>query len=147
MHDQTTEHHSPILLELEKLRAGEPIPLFTVFLIPKEAPDERTCQYGVVLGVHREHRENGFLILRDHLEQVPLWRDELIVDLVQEAPGTYTGRYAWRSSQRDPEAGPDQQLTWRGLDDRVEVRLRLPPRGRELLGDNAELLMRASPWI
>jgi len=146
MHDQVTQHHSPILLELEKERVGEPIPLFTVFLIPSEAADEKTCQYALLLAVHQQRHRGGFLSLRNHLEQIPLWQDQLVVDLRQETEGIYSGSWAWRSSQVNPEDEPDRRLKWTERDSFREVRLPLPPRARELMGAKADLLMRAAPW-
>ncbi|MDP8978726.1 MAG: lipase, partial [Actinomycetota bacterium] len=145
LHDQLLAHHSPIPLEWRKDQEGEPIALFTLFLIRALAGETRVCRYAVHLAVHRLERRQGFLVFADHLEQIPLWADDLVVDLVETAGG-YEGRYAWRSQQPRPGADPERDLEPVASGGRWEVRIGLPHGAHAPLGPDATLLMRASPW-
>ncbi|MDT4941030.1 MAG: hypothetical protein QOJ34_1119 [Pseudonocardiales bacterium] len=150
MHEQTIEHYCPVPLEWKKEQQGEPIFLFTLFLIPKLAGD-RPARYAVSLAVHRFERREGRLWTRDHLEKIPLWTDNLIVDLfsVQDRDGrtSYTARYAWRSEMPQPDADPSTGLvTAATKDGKEEGRIALPDNARAVLGDRAVLVVRASRW-
>ncbi len=92
LHDQQLAHHCPIPLEWRKGHEGEPIFLFSLFMIPSLSPeDDRTARYALRLTVFEMRRHEGFLMFRDHLEQIPLWTDNLVVDLPSDAERTYAG--------------------------------------------------------
>jgi pimeloyl-ACP methyl ester carboxylesterase len=147
MHDQQTSHHSPVLLELEKAKDGQPpIALFTTYLIRNEAPDERVCRYAMGLSVHQERRTKGAFSFREHLEQVPIWVDHLIVDLEGHEDDTYSGRYGWQSLLGDDGAPLPKKLLWKRKGENHLVAIRVPPVAQERLGGDTRVLMRASRW-
>ncbi|HEX2051507.1 MAG TPA: lipase [Actinomycetota bacterium] len=143
MHDQMLAHHSAISLEWEEKVQGEPIPLFTLFLMRSRAIDGKTCRYAIRLAVHRLEQRKGFLFFKNHLEQIPLWTDNLVVDLA-ESGDRYVGKYVWRSSANDGEPTHDIDPVEDG--DGWRVSLDLPQSAKPVLGDEAQLLMRASRW-
>lgn len=149
MHEQTIEHYCPVPLEWKKEQEGEPIFLFSLFLIPRLAGD-RPSRYAVSLAVHRIERRDGWLWTRDHLEKVPLWTDNLIVDLFwaqdREERTTYCARYGWRSEMPQPDLDPATGLVTSATDGGEEGRIPLPDSARAVLGDGAVLVIRASRW-
>jgi pimeloyl-ACP methyl ester carboxylesterase len=147
MHDQQVSHHSPILLELEKAKQDQPpIALFTTYLIPSLAPDERLCRYAVRLAVYRERRARRAFSLRDHLEQVPIWVDHLVVDLEAHEDGSFSGRYGWQSQRRTEDEPLPDEIVWADEDEDHVVTIPVPEVAQERLGDDTVVIVRASPW-
>lgn len=146
MHDQTIEHNAPVVIERAMSGAGDDIGLFTAFLMSSRAPGD-TCRYALQLGVHELRRKHRFLDLRDHLEQVPLWKDYMIVDLESLGGADYRGSYFWLAEdgpQIDDREG--RPLEWSPEGDVKEVSVPLPEQAQRVLGDGARIVMRASPW-
>jgi hypothetical protein len=153
MHDQSISHHSPILITQEDRKKivkdpNREIPLFTTFLMSELAP-QANCRYAIRLAVHELRQERGgFLNLQNHLEQVPLWNDHLVVDVKSLRPREegYRGKYAWRSQQKDPTSAPKLDVNWDWEGKSMRVKILLPEPARKVLGEDAALIMRASEW-
>ncbi|HVF03703.1 MAG TPA: alpha/beta fold hydrolase [Frankiaceae bacterium] len=146
LHEQSGDHYCPVPLEWRKGREGEPIFLFSLFLIPARS---RTgvMRYAVSLAVHRIERRDSPLWLADHLEKIPLWTDNLLVDLTPDEEIGYRPFYAWRSQMPQPDAAPEGALD---VEDRGNgtsvVRIPLPAPARAVLGDEATLVVDAGWW-
>ncbi len=139
VHERTTDHYCPILME-DKKRSFK---LFTAFLIPRLSPadDGNTCRYAMRVAVQALHRRDGFLTFNDHLEQIPVWADNLVVDLTPQKGG-YTGTYGWRSEAPEPST----PLAPEGSAEGWSADVTLPASGRNLLGESARILLEAVPW-
>jgi pimeloyl-ACP methyl ester carboxylesterase len=146
LHEQTSEHFCPVPLEWKEGHEGEPIALFSLFLVPERAVDER-LRYAVSLAVYRIERRDSGLWRRDHLEKIPLWTDNLVVDLIPNAAHAFDARYDWRGETTDPRRPPERALDLHDNGDgTTTARIPLPQPARAVLGPEAALLVEAGWW-
>jgi hypothetical protein len=141
MHNQQIQHNSAIPVEYRKLKDGEPIPLFTVFLLSDNRPDtEDYCRYSLRLRLQPVDLREGVQQFDRHMEQVGSWEGVLDVETIK-APGRgWTIRWRWRYQ---PTA-EWQEATPKGTAPTVEVPF--PASAAEELGPKAVLRMTATPW-
>ena len=141
MHNQQIQHNSAIPVEYRKLKDGEPIPLFTVFLLSDNRPDtEDYCRYSLRLRLQPVDLRGGVQQFDRHMEQVGSWEGVLDVETIK-APGRgWTIRWRWRYQ---PTA-EWQEATPKGTAPTVEVPF--PASAAEELGPKAVLRMTATPW-
>lgn len=148
MHERTLAHLSAESLNeaqyREALRKGG-LPLFTNFLISERARDG-TIRYMIRLALHRQTFKDGFVLIGDHIERLPVWSDQLIVDLSDDPkqPGGINKlSYSWNSESPDPTTpmGPVSE----GADPLV-FKVPLPQRARAFLGPGANVSFQASSW-
>lgn len=138
LHERTTDHYCPILMSDSK----RSFKLFTAFLIPRYAARQGdTCRYAMRVSVQALQRKDGWLTFNDHLEQIPLWSDDLVVDLTP-GPDGYSGSYGWRSETQEPATPLDPQSAQATSGAEVA----LPSAARRVLGKNARILLEAQPW-
>jgi pimeloyl-ACP methyl ester carboxylesterase len=143
LHEQTREHFCPVPLEWKEQREGEPIVLFSLFLIPEKAVDER-MRYAVAIAVHRIERRDSILWSHEHLEKIPRWSDHLVVDLQTDSQLGYRAAYRWLSQSADE---PSLELDLHDDGDGTSTgRVPLLRAGRDLLGAEAALLVDAGWW-
>ncbi len=154
MHERTLAHYCADALNRDqyaKMQKQGGLPLFTTFLISKRARDG-TLRYMVRLAVYKQWYSNGFLLLRDHLERLPLWSDYLVVELRRPPMAEFAQAipwvpyYSWASVKRDPDTImdiPDDQAGGEELD--LVVRM---PAGKaaEVLGPNAHITFKTFSW-
>jgi hypothetical protein len=141
MHNQQIQHNSAIPVEYRKLKDGEPIPLFTVFLMSDHRPDtEDLCRYSLRLRLQPVDLRDGVQQFERHMEQVGSWEGVLDVETIQTAGRGWTIRWLWRY-QPTVEW---QEATPQGTNPTVEVPF--PASAAEELGPEAVLRMTASPW-
>jgi hypothetical protein len=141
MHNQQIQHNSAIPVEYRKLKDGEPIPLFTVFLLSDNRPDtEDYCRYSLRLRLQPVDLRGGVQQFDRHMEQVGSWEGVLDVETIK-APGRgWTIRWRWRYQS----TADWQEATPKGTAPRVEVPF--PASAAEELGPKAVLRMTATPW-
>lgn len=146
LHEQTRDHFCPIPLEWKEGREGEPISLFSLFLMNERSVDGR-LRYAVSLAVYRIERRDSGLWHSDHLEKIPLWTDNLVVDLVGNPDHGFDALYAWRGEVPDPEVPPKQPIDLHDDGDgTATARIPLPTPARAVLGAGATLLVDAGWW-
>ncbi len=132
IHEQAIADYCPIVLELTP---SKPIPLFTAFLIPRySAYANNTCRYVIRLAVFSFKRKDQDWLYGEHIDQVPLWSDYLIVD-VASIDDSYQARYSWNSQTSEPNV----QLN-------PNAAIPLPQRGRDLFGSDALVQLEISNW-
>jgi pimeloyl-ACP methyl ester carboxylesterase len=147
LHEQTSEHFCPVPLEWKVNREGEPVFLFSLFLIPRYSVMDDIVRYAVSLAVYRIERKDSPLWFRNHLEKIPLWTDNLVVDLRAVDREGYTARYAWRSQMAVPDAAPAEELALDDDGDGTSTgRVPLPEPARAVLGGEATLVVHAGWW-
>lgn len=131
IHEQAIAQYCPITLELSR---GTPVPLFTAFLVPRysASADHKTCRYAIRLAVHSFKRNENNWLSNDHIDQMPLWSDYLIID-VTSTNGQYTANYSWRLEQVEPSI-------------KVASDILLPVQGRKVLGPKAAVKLEISQW-
>ena len=141
MHNQQIQHNSAIPVEYRKLKDGEPIPLFTVFLLSDNRPDtEDYCRYSLRLRLQPVDLRGGVQQFDRHMEQVGSWEGVLDVETIK-APGRgWTIRWRWRYQS----TADWQEATPKGTTPTVEVPF--PAWAAEELGPKAVLRMTATPW-
>jgi PGAP1-like protein len=135
--EQTISHYSPIPLEpLEPGKPAKPTHLFTAFLQSNySATEDNTSRYAVYLALYAFKKDKNSLSGdRDHIEKLPLWSDHLIVD-TQFINDKYKAKYTWLSEDREPKHDLSK-----------EILLPIPPKGKEVLGNNASVNIKISPW-
>ena len=141
MHNQQIQHNSAIPVEYRKLKDGEPIPLFTVFLMSGNRPEEEEyCRYSLRLRLQPVDLRGGVQRFTHHLEQVGSWEGVLDVETVKPPGQTWTIRWRWRYQSTVDW----QEATPKGSAPTVEVSF--PASAAEELGPRAVLRMTATPW-
>ncbi len=141
MHEQTVRNLCPI--EFAPKGPG-PIHLYTSFLVPeKSGAGENTSRFSVTLALHAVDSREGFLWFDDHLEEVPLWSDTLVVDVKKDPPPKkgFDGWYSWRSEKLEPEKSDtmmeeDHPTIIKGG---VRVKVPLPSAGLKIAGPKTHL--------
>ncbi|MFK0734882.1 MAG: alpha/beta hydrolase [Gloeotrichia echinulata HAB0833] len=132
IHEQAIAHYCPITLELTR---SQPIPLFTAFLIPRySASANNTCRYAIRLAIFSFKRKDQNSLYGDHIDQLPLWSDHLIVD-VTATNNSYQAKYSWNSEISEPNV----QLN-------SNAAIPLPQRGKQVLGAKALLQLEIANW-
>ena len=140
MHNQQIQHNSAIPIEYRKLVDGEPIPLFTVFLMSGNRPDgEELCRYALRLRVQPVELRDGVQQFEHHVEQAGSWEGVLDVETIK-AGKTWTIRSRWRY-QSTGDWRTDQP---KGGDARIEIPF--PASAAEELGPKAVLRLTSGPW-
>jgi hypothetical protein len=110
-------------------------------------PFSPRCRYSLQIRVLHLEEQHGLFIWRDHLEAMAEWQDTLVVDVgPSDDDGTEHVWAAWEvdigtvTSVPDPIAGtPLTPDTPGGL----SFTIGLPPAGRQLLGDDAAVILDA----
>ncbi|MEH2190392.1 MAG: alpha/beta hydrolase [Nostoc sp.] len=142
IYEQAIAHYCPITQELTRI--DKPIPLFTAFLIPRNsASDNNVCRYALRLALHSFTKKETNWLRDSHLDQVPLWSDYLITDVV-ELNSTYGANYSWNSDEKEPvtKLNPNQESSLNAYIAYVP----LPERGQKVLGTNAAVRLEISRW-
>ena len=153
MHEQTAEHHCPVQLVEEAKHhdtADSPIPLVTTFLLGNLAKG-RLARYALSLRVTSVIEKEGFLWFRDHLEQIADWDDTLIIDVeMSEDHRVQQAWWGWNSELQGKIAAVDKMPNL--LEDQATdasgslwtIPITAP--GRAVLGPDAVVCLRISPW-
>ncbi|MHC5598370.1 MAG: alpha/beta hydrolase [Nostoc sp.] len=142
IYEQSIAHYCPITQEL--IRTDKPIPLFTAFLIPKNsASDDNVCRYALRLALHSFTTQETNWLRDSHLDQVPLWSDYLITDVVAK-DNTYQAKYSWNSNEKEPETNLNP--TSESNSGVYIADVPLPERGQRVLGTNATVRLEISQW-
>jgi hypothetical protein len=154
MHERTLAHYCADALNREqyieqKKKGG--LPLFTTFLLSSRRHKDGTMRYMLRLAVYKQWYSKGFLLLRDHLERLPLWSDYLIVelrtpaDLQQGQEVRFAPYFTWGSVRQEP----DQPMKIPPNQSGPELDLIVPmPAGKalEILGAKAEITFQTFKW-
>ncbi|MEH2120414.1 alpha/beta fold hydrolase [Nostoc sp.] len=144
IYEQAIAHYCPITQELIRKDKAKPIPLFTAFLIPRNsASDDNVCRYALRLALYSFNKQGTNWLLDSHLDQVPLWSDYLITDVVA-TDGTYEGKYSWNFDQKEPVTNLNRNPeSSSGV---YVAYVLLPERGQRVLGTNAAVRLEISKW-
>jgi hypothetical protein len=162
VHEQTTAHHCPVLIERRRVKdtPDTPVPLLTTFLSSDAArpldsdtkQPSRTLRHALKLRIISLRERHRFLDLQDHLEQVADWQDSLIVDIAPAKDGGLPHAWAsWNSAIRGairdwdpigtdplPDEDSDNPELWRAS-------VRLPEGAHALLGNRSQLRITVTP--
>ncbi|MHC0065796.1 PGAP1-like alpha/beta domain-containing protein [Nostoc sp. UIC 10890] len=142
IYEQAIAHYCPITQELT--RTDKPVPLFTAFLIPKNsASDNNVCRYALRLALHSFTKQETNWLRDSHLDQVPLWTDYLITDVVA-TDGTYKAKYSWNSVEKEPVTNLNP--TSESSSNVYVAYVPLPERGQRVLGKNVAVRLEISRW-
>jgi hypothetical protein len=152
MHERTLAHYCAYPVNKEqyaKMPKEGGLPLFTTFLMSKRNQNG-TIRYMVRMAVYKQWYSKGFLLLRDHLERLPLWSDYLVVELRAPMPELQSAipwvpYYSWASVKRDPDQLMDIPEDQPG----PELELVVPlPGGKtvDVLGPNARIMFKTYGW-
>jgi hypothetical protein len=142
MHNQQIQHNSAIPLEYKKLHDGEPIPLFTVFLMSGYTPTPRdACRYTLRLRLQPVQLKDGLQLFTRHTEQVGSWEGVLDVDTAQAEDGQWTIGYRWRFQGDQQLKKPADSPDFPGA-----LEVPFPPSAEEELGRHAVLRLTPTSW-
>ena len=149
LHEQTAEHHCPVLIEKPKEAdpADRPVPLVTSFLWSQKARGHDPMRYTLHVRMLSLQEHDSVFFWRDHLEQSTDFDDVLVVDVAQREGGL-VGWMAWASDipvplrDYEPSGEPtgdsnDSTGVW-------EARVQLPV-GGQFLGEDAALSITVRP--
>ncbi|MBV9083154.1 MAG: hypothetical protein JOZ62_10785 [Acidobacteriaceae bacterium] len=111
MHERTLHHYCAEAIDEqtfnERYRGPDSLlPLFTTFLFMNTREDG-TIRFMRKIGLFVQRYEKGFIIFQDHLEQLPLWSDYLIIQLRQprgesDSSSVLIADYCWASERLEP---------------------------------------------
>ncbi len=156
MHQQSAEHHCPVLLtdEAHKLDTPDaPVPLVNTFLLPVEPGRPR--RYALDLAVYGLREEGGLFSWGSHLEQVADWRDTLLVDVTTGDDGLIEAAvWQWNSTLAGPiaDAKLTGRLTWSQASDFTAeapswtASIDFPDVAGPILGERAQIDMGIAVW-
>ncbi|MEA5582597.1 alpha/beta hydrolase [Nodularia harveyana UHCC-0300] len=138
IHEQNIDHYCPITLELTR---DKPIPLFTAFMIPSySAKSDSSCRYAIKLALHSFVKEKRNWLFGNHIDQLPLWSDYLIVD-VKVVDGAYRAKYTWNTDEE-----PNISINPNPQEDTFVADIPLPERGQKALGNEAKVHLEIFLW-
>jgi hypothetical protein len=141
VHNQQIQHNSAIPVEYRKLKDGEPIPLFTLYLMSGNRPDtEDYCRYALRLRLQPVDLRRGVQNFERHMEQVGSWEGVLDVETIKSAGRSWTIRWRWRYQS----SADWRQVTPKGTSPTVEVPF--PASAADDLGPKVVLRMTATRW-
>jgi hypothetical protein len=154
MHERTLAHYCAQSLNREQyeeqMQKGG-LPLFSTFLMSSRKGRDGSIRYMMRLAVYKQWYRKGFLLLRDHLERLPLWSDYIVIEL--RPPNTeqadqglrYVAFYSWASIKRNP----DQMMTIPPGQNGPELDLIVPlleGKPKEVLGSQARITLQTFNW-
>jgi pimeloyl-ACP methyl ester carboxylesterase len=152
MHEQTAEHHCPVQLVDEAAQhdtADSPVPLITTYLLGSRAK-EGFARYALSLRVTSLIEKHGIFWFRDHLEQIADWEDTLVIDVAMSDDHRVSEAWwGWNSALQgkiaDIERMPERLASRSGDADPLWT-VPLTDAGRAVLGPDAVVSLRISPW-
>jgi PGAP1-like protein len=151
MHERTLNHYCADAFTEEKYKeqmSKGGLPLFTNFLLSSRArKEDGTMRYMLRLAVYKQKYKKNFLLLRDHLERLPLWSDYLIVGLTPSDTEEirYKPSYSWASISQTP----DQPMKIPEQNSNAEFDVFVPmPEGKAqaVLGSKAQVTFQTFDW-
>jgi hypothetical protein len=152
INEQRVDHFCAVRLEAI---AAKTYRLFSGFLIPKySATGDFTCRYVIRLAIFSLSGKVGDVELATHLEGVPLWADDLVVELTAppDENAVYSGRWSWQSTSTEDAGSPSFPFSNR-LDLQPGVGqynyvadVLLPERAQDRFGVEARVRFEAADW-
>lgn len=139
LNEQTAKNYCPIMLDKEA-QTGT-CPLFTTFLNSRYSTrDDKSCRYTLGLSILPVAHEKRTLIFTEHIQDLPIWSDWLIVDVV---PDPAEVLFTWASTG----TVPTEKMELETLDNKGRLAdVVMPGRAKEILGDRAKLRFEIFDW-